>query len=150
MAVTYYEKDAKLELLKGKTVAIIGYGIQGRSHALCLRDSGVQVVVADLEGTVNWKKAKEDGWQPTGAAEAAKKGDIIAMLTEDNVQARVYREAIAPNLRKGDALLFAHGFNIHYHQILPRAGEVRVRAYDRRGGRGTEEDDALADRVAAR
>src|SRR3989304_133085 len=119
MAVTYYEKDAKLELLKGKTVAIIGYGIQGRSHALCLRDSGVQVVVADLEGTVNWKKAKEDGWQPTGAAEAAKKGDMRAVLTEDNVQARVYREAIAPNLKKGDALFFAHGFNIHYHQILP-------------------------------
>jgi len=115
----YYDKDAKLSILKGKTVAIIGYGIQGRNQALNLRDSKVQVVVAELEGTANYAQAKKDGFQPLSAAEAAKRGDLIQILTEDHVQASVYKSSIAPNLARGNALVFSHGFNIHYHQIVP-------------------------------
>jgi len=115
----YYDKDAKPSLLKGKTVAIIGYGIQGRNQALNLRDSKVNVVVAELAGTANFEQAKKDGFKPVSAAEAAKQGDLIQILTEDHLQASVYKSAIAGNLDKGDALIFSHGFNIHYHQIVP-------------------------------
>jgi len=118
MAKIYRDSDADLGALKGKTVAIIGYGIQGRPHALCLRDSGVKVVVADLEGTQGWKNAEADGFTPTPADKAAAQGDIIAMLTPDHVQPGVYR-AVAPTLKAGSALMFAHGFNIHYNQIVP-------------------------------
>ncbi len=121
MAKLYRDRDAKITALKGKTVAIIGYGIQGRPHALCLRDSGVKVVVADLEGSPGWKNAELDGMNPMSAADAAAAGSVIAVLTPDHVQPIVYREAIAPNLKKGKALMFAHGFNIHYHQIVPPA-----------------------------
>jgi len=117
--VIYYDDDAELGLLDGKTVAIIGYGIQGRSQALNLRDSGVKVVVADLPDSVNWKKAVEDGMNPIATPEAAKQGDLIQILTEDHVQAAVYRSQIAPHLAEGNALVFSHGFNIHYHQIIP-------------------------------
>ena len=121
MATIYRDRDAKMEALKGKTVAIVGYGIQGRPHALCLRDSGVDVVAADLKGTQAWQNAEADGVPIMSAAEAASRGNVIALLTPDHVQPTVYREAIAPNLKQGDALMFAHGFNIHYHQIVPPA-----------------------------
>jgi len=121
MAKVYRERDAKITAIKNKTVAIIGYGIQGRPHALCLRDSGVKVVVADLEGTQAWKNAQADKMQVMSAADAAAKGDVIAVLTPDHVQPAVYREAVEPNLKKGNALMFAHGFNIHYNQIVPPA-----------------------------
>ncbi|HOW42216.1 MAG TPA: ketol-acid reductoisomerase [Candidatus Omnitrophota bacterium] len=119
MAKVYYDKDADLGLLKDKTVAIIGYGIQGRGQSLCLRDSGVRVVVSEMEGTPNFQKAKEDGFTPVSAAEAARAADIIQILTQDHVQAKVYVDAIKPNLKKGKALCFSHGFNIHFKQIKP-------------------------------
>lgn len=119
MVKIYYDNDADLNLLKGKTVAIIGYGIQGRGQALCLRDSGVNVVVSEIEGTPNYEQAKKDGFNPVSASEAALKGDIIQILTQDHVQAKVYEESIKPNLKKGKALCFSHGFNINFKQIKP-------------------------------
>ncbi|MFH1397261.1 MAG: ketol-acid reductoisomerase [Candidatus Omnitrophota bacterium] len=119
MIKIYYEKDADLSLLKEKTIAIIGYGIQGRGQALCLRDSGCHVVVSEMEGTPNFELAKKDGFTPVPASEAAKAGDIIQILTQDHVQAKVYNESIKPNLKKGKALCFSHGFNIRFKQIKP-------------------------------
>ncbi|MCJ7822322.1 MAG: ketol-acid reductoisomerase [Armatimonadetes bacterium] len=119
MAKVYRDHDAKMTALKGKTVGIIGYGIQGRAHALCLRDSDVNVVVAELDGSPGWKSAKADKVSVTSAEEASAQADVIAVLTQDHVQPVVYRDAIAPNLKKGNALMFAHGFNIHYNQIVP-------------------------------
>ncbi|MCX5696652.1 MAG: ketol-acid reductoisomerase [Candidatus Omnitrophica bacterium] len=119
MAKIYYDKDADLGLLKDKTVAIIGYGIQGRGQALCLRDSGVRVVVSELPGTTNFEQAKKDGFVPVSVDEAARAGDIIQILTQDHVQAKVYKENIKPNLKKGKALCFSHGFNIRFKQIKP-------------------------------
>jgi len=119
MLKIYYDKDADLNILKGKKVAIIGYGIQGRGQALNLRDSGVEVVVSELEGTDNYKLAVQDGFKPVSVSEAAKLGDIIQILTQDHVQAKVYKEYIKPNLKKGKALCFSHGFNIHFKQIKP-------------------------------
>jgi ketol-acid reductoisomerase len=119
MIKIYYDKDADLNLLKGKTIAIIGYGIQGRGQSLCLRDSGCNVIVSEMPGTANYEQAKKDGFSPLSAAEAAQKADIIQILTQDHVQAKVYKEAIEPNLKKGKALCFSHGFNIHFKQIVP-------------------------------
>lgn len=119
MVKIYYDKDADLNLLKGKTIAIIGYGIQGRGQALCLRDSGCNVIVSELEGTSNYEQAKLDGFNPVSASEAAQKADIIQILTQDHVQAKVYKENIKPNLKKGKALCFSHGFNIRFKQIKP-------------------------------
>lgn len=119
MAKVYYDKDADLNLLKGKTIAIIGYGIQGRGQALCLRDSGVSVVVSEMQGTPNYEQAKKDGFNPVSAEEAAKQADIIQILTQDHVQAKVYADSIKPNLKKGKALCFSHGFNIRFKQIRP-------------------------------
>ena len=119
MAKIYYDQDADLSLLKEKTIAIIGYGIQGRGQALCLRDSGCRVIVSEMEGTQNFEQAKKDGFVPVVAAEAAKAADIIQILTQDHVQAKVYKEDIKPNLKKGKALCFSHGFNIRFKQIKP-------------------------------
>jgi ketol-acid reductoisomerase len=119
MAKIYYDKDADLGLLKDKTIAIIGYGIQGRGQALCLRDSGCRVVVSELEGTPNYEQAKKDGFTPVSAEEAARAADIIQILTQDHVQAKVYKEKIKPYLKKGKALCFSHGFNIRFKQIKP-------------------------------
>jgi len=115
----YYDKDADLNVLKGKKIAIIGYGIQGRGQALNLRDSGLDIIVSELEGIENYKIAERDGFKPVSAAEAAKQADLIQILTQDHVQAKVYKQAIEPNLKEGKALLFSHGFNIHFKQIIP-------------------------------
>jgi len=119
MLKIYYDKDADLDVLKGKKVAIIGYGIQGRGQALNLRDSGIDVIVSELEGTENYKAALEDNFKPVSASEASKQADIIQILTQDHIQAKVYKEAIKPNLKKGKAIVFSHGFNIHFKQIKP-------------------------------
>ena len=117
----FYDKDADLGLLEGKTVAVIGYGIQGRGQSLNLRDSGVDVVVSELEGTPNHEQAKKDGFGVVSAEEAAKRADIIQILTQDHVQAKVYKDFIEANLSGGKALCFSHGFNIHFKQIVPPA-----------------------------
>jgi len=119
MAKIYYDSDADLNLLKGKKIAIIGYGIQGRGQSLCLRDSGCDVVVSELSGTPNYEQAKKDGFNPVSVDEACKEADIIQILTQDHVQAKVYREGVKPNLKKGKALCFSHGFNIRFKQIKP-------------------------------
>ena len=119
MAKIYYDQDADLNILKDKTIAIIGYGIQGRGQSLCLRDSGCKVIVSEMEGTPNYEQAKKDGFNPVSALDAAKAADIIQILTQDHVQAKVYKESIKPNLKKGKALCFSHGFNIRFKQIKP-------------------------------
>ncbi len=121
MVKMYYDKDADLGLLKGKTVAIIGYGSQGHAHSQNLRDSGINVVVAEVPGP-NYDLAKKDGFEVLSAAEAAKKGDIITITVPDQYQPKVYKEEIEAQLEKGKALLFAHGFNIHFGQIIPPPG----------------------------
>jgi ketol-acid reductoisomerase len=118
-AKMYYDGDADLEMLSGRTVAIIGYGAQGHAHAQNLRDSGVNVVVAELPGTHSHAMAVEHGFKPVTAAEAAKAGDVVSMLVPDTAQPALYREHIAPNMKKGAALLFSHGFNIHFQCIEP-------------------------------
>ncbi len=119
MVKVYHDEDAKLDLLKQKKVAVIGYGAQGRAQALNLRDSGINVIVAELKGTPNYEKCVEDGFKPVSANEAAKSADIIQILTQDHVQAKLYKTDIEPNLTDGKALVFSHGFNIHFHQIEP-------------------------------
>ena len=118
-AKVYYDADANLDVLKGKKIAIIGYGSQGHAQAQNLRDSGLDVLVADLPNTDNWKLAVEHGFKPVSAAEAAKAADIIQILTEDEVQGKVYSNEVEPGLAKGKTLLFSHGFNIHFGQIVP-------------------------------
>lgn len=115
----YYEQDADLNVLKDKTVAVIGYGSQGHAHAQNLRDSGVRVVVGQRAGGANYDLAKEHGFNPVSAAEAAAQGDLIMILLPDQVQAAVYEKDVKPHLSAGKALLFAHGFNIHFGQIEP-------------------------------
>jgi len=119
MAKMYYDKDADLGVLKGTKVAIIGYGSQGHSQAQNLRDSGVDVIVAELKGTPNYKIALDHGFKPVSAAEASKKADMIQILAQDNLQAQLYKTEIKDNLKKGKTLVFSHGFNIHYGQIVP-------------------------------
>jgi ketol-acid reductoisomerase len=118
MAKIYYDKDADIKVIRGKKVAIIGYGAQGRAQALNLRDSGVNVLVAELKDSPNYKQAVKDGFKPQTAKEVAQSADLIQMLTQDHVQPLVYEE-IKPYLKKGMALGFSHGFNIHFHQIVP-------------------------------
>ncbi|GIK64019.1 MAG: ketol-acid reductoisomerase (NADP(+)) [Chloroflexota bacterium] len=122
MATIYYDKDADLKRLEGKTVAIIGYGSQGHAHALNLRDSGVKVVVGLHEGSKSRAKAQADGLTVLTVAEAAKQGDVVMILIPDTIQADIYNKEIAPNLKAGKTLMFAHGFNIRYGQIKPPAG----------------------------
>ena len=119
MAKIYYDNDADLKALKGKTVAVIGYGIQGRGQALNLRDSGVKVIVAQRPGGPNYALAKQDGFAPVPAAEAAKRGDLVILLAQDTAQPQIYREAVAAQLRSGQALGFSHGFSILYELIKP-------------------------------
>jgi len=119
MARIYYDKDANLDLLKDKVIAIIGYGSQGHAQAQNLRDSGLNVIVSELEGTPNYDLAKQHGFEPISAAEAAEKGDLIQMLVPDYVQPDLYRSAIAPHMKSGKILGFSHGFNIHFNQIIP-------------------------------
>ncbi len=119
MARIYYDGDASLEALSGKTVAVIGYGSQGHAHALNLKDSGVEVVVGLRKGGKSWEAAEAAGLRVLPIPEAAEAGDLIAVLIPDQAQPRVYREHIEPHLSSGKALLFAHGFNVHYGQIVP-------------------------------
>jgi ketol-acid reductoisomerase len=121
MAKIYYEKDAKLELIKNKKIGIIGFGSQGHAHAQNLRDSGCQVSVAEAKDTEGWKAAKKAGFKVTDAATVARECDIIVMLVPDTLQSKVYREAIQKELSAGKMLMFAHGFNIHFGQIVPPA-----------------------------
>jgi ketol-acid reductoisomerase len=118
-ATTYYNGDANLEHLSGKTVAVIGYGSQGHAHALNLKESGVDVVVGLRKSSSSWSEAEEAGFSVYETADAAAKGDIIMVLIPDQHQGDVYKESIAPHLKEGNALMFAHGFNIHFDQIVP-------------------------------
>ncbi|HIC09499.1 MAG TPA: ketol-acid reductoisomerase, partial [Aquificales bacterium] len=119
MAKIYYDSDASLEYLKDKTVAIIGYGSQGHAHALNLRDSGINVIIALRPNSRSAEKAKADGFEVVTPAEAAQKADVIMFLAPDTVQPKIYKEEVEPHLREGQALAFAHGFNIHFKQIVP-------------------------------
>ncbi len=125
MAKIYYDKDANLNLLKRKTIGIIGFGSQGHAHAQNLRDGGCRVIVAELPGTPAWRAAKKAGFEVAAAADVAKKADIVVMLAPDTVQPRIYRESIEREMTRGKTLLFAHGFSIHFSQIVPPA-EVDV------------------------
>ena len=121
MAKMFYEKDTNLDLLKGKKVAVIGYGSQGHAHALNLHESGVDVVVGLYEGSKSWDRVKEAGLEVATVANAVKSADVVMMLVPDEKQAKLYKEEVAQNLESGNALVFAHGFNIHYGQIVPPA-----------------------------
>ena len=121
MAKIYYDQDADLSLLKDRTIGIIGFGSQGHAHAQNLRDSGCKVLVAELPGVEGWQQAEEAGFKVATAAEVAKEADIVVMLVEDQVQRRVYYESVEPAMTAGKMLMFAHGFNIHFNQILPPA-----------------------------
>ena len=119
MAKIYYQSDCNLSVLKGKTVAIIGYGSQGHAHALNLHESGVDVVVGLYNGSKSWAKAEAAGLKVMTAADAAKAADVIMILINDERQADMYKKDIEPNLKDGDMLMFAHGFNIHFGCIKP-------------------------------
>lgn len=121
MVKVYYDEDADLSLLKGKKVAIMGYGSQGHAQAQNLKDSGVDVIVGLRKGRPSWDAAEADGLNVMTVPEAAQQADIIQILLPDEVQARIYREQIAPYLKEGNALMFSHGFNIHFDQIVPPA-----------------------------
>ena len=118
-APIYYQSDCNLSLLDGKTIAIIGYGSQGHAHALNLKESGCNVIIGLYEGSKSWAKAEAQGFEVFTAAEAAKKADIIMILINDEKQAAMYKKDIAPNLEAGNMLMFAHGFAIHFGQIVP-------------------------------
>jgi ketol-acid reductoisomerase len=115
----YYDADADLGVLKGKKVAIIGFGSQGHAQALNLRDSGVDVIVAEMPGTPNYELAVKYGFKPISASEAAAQAQVVQILTQDHVQAWLYENDLKPHLTKGKTLLFSHGFNIHFGQIVP-------------------------------
>ncbi len=119
MAKIYYEKDCNINDIKDKTIAVVGYGIQGRGQALNLRDSGLKVIIAQRPGGPNYDKAIKDGFKPMSVEEATKKADVIIILTQDHLQADIYKNSIEPYLTKGKALAFSHGFNIHFKFIVP-------------------------------
>ncbi len=123
MATIYYEKDADLGVLNGRTVAVIGFGSQGHAHAMNMRDSGVSVVVGHRggEGSKTYEAAKEAGFDVLPVADAVKKADIVMVLIPDTVQKDIYESEIEPNLEPGNSLMFAHGFNIHFERIMPKA-----------------------------
>ena len=119
MTTVLYDKDADLRLLSGKTIAVLGYGSQGHAHAQNLRDSGVSVVVGLQEGSKSKARAETDGFDVFSVREAVSRADVVIFLMPDHIQAQVYRESVAPVLKKGAALAFAHGFCIHFHQVVP-------------------------------
>ena len=119
MTKMYYQEDCNVDLIKGKTIAIIGYGSQGHAHALNLKDSGMNVIVGLYTGSKSWPKAEEAGLTVMTAFDAAKAADIIMILINDEKQPALYTESIEPNLTEGKSLVFAHGFNIHFGQIVP-------------------------------
>ncbi|MBU9728152.1 ketol-acid reductoisomerase [Diplocloster modestus] len=119
MAKIFYQEDCNLALLEGKTIAVIGYGSQGHAHALNLKESGFHVIIGLYEGSKSWAKAEAAGFEVYTAAEAAKRADIVMVLINDEKQAKMYNESIAPNLEEGNMLMFAHGFAIHFGQIIP-------------------------------
>jgi ketol-acid reductoisomerase len=121
MAKMYFDKEADLKYLRGKTVAILGYGSQGHAHALNLKDSKINVVVGELKDSKAWLVAQKSGLKVMTADAACKEADLVMMLVPDPLQPKVFRDAVEPNLKKGMALGFAHGFNIHYSQIVPPA-----------------------------
>ena len=121
-AKIFYDKDADLSLLKGKTIAILGYGSQGHAQALNLRDSGCQVVISELPGTKNYDLAVSHGFQPLNIEEATKRGDLINILLPDELQGDIYRNLVRPNLQPGNVLMCSHGFNVHYGQVEPPPG----------------------------
>ena len=118
----YYDNDADLSLLKGKTIAILGYGSQGHAQAQNLRDSGCNVVIGQRPGSPNYDLAIEHGFKPVSAEEATKQADLVNMLLPDEVQGDVYKNSVLPNLKKGALLMCSHGFNIHFGQVVPPAG----------------------------
>lgn len=119
MAKIYYDKDINLDLIKNEIIGIIGYGSQGHAHALNLRDSGCQTIVASRPGGTGWKAAQKDGFKVVSNAELAKEASIIMMLAPDNLQPQIYHESLEGEMVKGKTLMFAHGFNIHYSQVMP-------------------------------
>ena len=119
MARIFYQEDCNLSAIKDKTIAVIGYGSQGHAHALNAKESGCNVIIGLYEGSKSWKRAEEQGFEVYTAAEAAKKADIIMILINDELQADMYKKDIEPNLEEGNMLMFAHGFNIHFGQIVP-------------------------------
>src|SRR4051795_12554417 len=124
-ATMYYDQDADLGLLKGKTIAIIGYGSQGHAQAQNLRDSGCTVIVGQRPGSANYDLAVKDGFKPVSAAEASEAGDLVNILLPDEVQGDIYTQDIKPKLRPGNLLLCSHGFNIHFGQVVPPQGVDR-------------------------
>lgn len=121
MVKIYYDADADLQYLQGKKIAVLGYGSQGHAHALNLKDSGIDVIVGLRKESQSWSKAQNDGLEVKTVAEASLEADVIMIVLPDETQAEVYKNEIAPGLKEGNALLFAHGFNIHFKQIVPPA-----------------------------
>lgn len=121
-AKIYYDNDADLSVLKGKTIAILGYGSQGHAQAQNLRDSGCTVIIGQRPGSPNYDLAKSHGFEPMSAEEATKKADIVNMLLPDEVQADIYVQSVKPNLKPGNVLMCSHGFNIHFNQVVPPEG----------------------------
>lgn len=122
MANIYYDDDANLQQLQGKTIAVLGFGSQGHAHALNAKDSGMNVIVGLREGSASWAAAEGAGLEVTTVADAAARGDLVMVLLPDEVQGRVYRDEIAPGIEAGNTLAFAHGFNMVFHQIVPPEG----------------------------